>query len=72
MRLILLLPLMLAVPAAAQDNAKPVIRMIDATTLSMADLMALAAAERDNPTPLSCCDWGAGCAPHGVQNQPDS
>ncbi len=36
------------------------IRMIDATKLTVAELMALANAERRNPGPLSCCDWSGG------------
>ena len=48
---------LLAPPAMAQE-----IKLIDATKLTVADLMALAAAERDAPTPLNCCDWGGlGC-----------
>ncbi len=40
------------------------ITIIDARDLSVEDLMALAAAERDNPTRLQCCDWGGSCLPH--------
>ena len=51
-----------AVPLAvmAQDAPRQtqVIEMIDETTLTVAELMALAAAERDAPTALSCCDCG--------------
>lgn len=60
-----------AVPLAvmAQDAPRQtqVIEMIDETTLTVAELMALAAAERDAPTALSCCDWSIGAYQlHGV------
>lgn len=58
MRPLLLAAALIASPAQGQE-----IEMIDATKLSVADLMAMAAAERDTPTPLNCCDWGGlGCA----------
>ncbi len=38
--------------------------MIDATKLSVAELMALADAERQNAERHNCCDWGGGgCDP---------
>ena len=77
MRLILFLALTLAAPAVAQGSSEtadpaPAIRMIDAKGLSVADLMAMAAAERRQPTALSCCDWGGGCIVHPQQSLPDS
>ena len=60
MRMMFLIALLMATPATAQQ-----ITMIDATTLTVEQLMAMAAAERDAPTPLSCCDWGGlGCVVH--------
>ncbi|MGI9394158.1 MAG: hypothetical protein ACR2OY_05885 [Boseongicola sp.] len=60
--------LLLATPVQAQEHAVQVIngiRMIDATKLSVAELQALAIAERENPTHVNCCDWsgGGGCNP---------
>lgn len=77
MRLILFLALTLAAPAVAQDasetaNPAQAIRMIDAKGLSVAELMAMAAAERRQPTALSCCDWGGGCIVHPQQTVPES
>lgn len=38
------------------------IRMIDARDLSVEELIAMAAAERENAGAYSCCDWGGmGC-----------
>ena len=62
-----LIVLLLAAPVQAQENGVQVvggIRMIDATKLSVAEIQALAAAERENPTHVNCCDWsGGGCNP---------
>ena len=62
-----LIVLLLAAPAQAQETGVQVvggIRMIDATKLSVAEIQALAAAERENPTHVNCCDWsGGGCNP---------
>ena len=64
----IILPLaVLPVNAIAADldhsaRIQPVkdITMIDATRLTVAELMALANAERQNPGPFSCCDWSGG------------
>ncbi len=57
MRTIFLIAVVFGTPVATQQPG-----MIDATKLSVAELMALAAAERAAPTRLSCCDWGGlGC-----------
>ncbi len=64
---VLLVPLILAaLPAFAGEDTqtKPqisAIRMIDASTLTMEELLAMANAERQNPNDWSCCDWGGGC-----------
>ncbi|MGI9390048.1 MAG: hypothetical protein ACR2O1_08330 [Boseongicola sp.] len=68
MQRIWLIFLLLAAPVQAQEHAVQVIngiRMIDATKLSVAEMRALAAAERENPTHVNCCDWsgGGGCNP---------
>lgn len=67
MQRICLVLLLLAAPVQAQDTGVQVvngIRMIDATKLSVAELQALAAAERETPTHVNCCDWGGGgCNP---------
>ncbi|MDD9921620.1 MAG: hypothetical protein OXQ92_04965 [Boseongicola sp.] len=59
----LILILALAGPVAAQEPAEAP-ALIDATKLSVAELMALAAAEREAQDALGCCDWGGlGCVP---------
>jgi hypothetical protein len=67
MRQIWMILFLMAAPVQAQDSAVQVIngiRMIDATKLSVAELQALAAEERENATFLNCCDWGGGgCQP---------
>ena len=67
MRQIWLILLLMATPVQAQETGVQVIngiRMIDATKLSVAELQALAAAERENATHINCCDWGGGgCQP---------
>lgn len=67
MRPALLILLLLAAPVQAQETGVQVIngiRMIDATKLSVTELQALAAAERENATHINCCDWGgSGCQP---------
>ena len=67
MRTLLVLLTILAPPAMAGDGAVTIvngIRMIDATKLSVAEIQAMAAAERENPTHVNCCDWsGGGCNP---------
>ena len=58
-----IIAILLASPALAGDDAVTVvngIRMIDATKLSVAELQALAAEERENAGAHSCCDWGGG------------
>lgn len=45
------------------------IRMIDASKLTLEELMELARAERNDPTRLQCCDWGGGtCIDHDPQS----
>ncbi len=61
----------LACPAYAMDAATGGPKMIDATGLSVKELMALAAAERAAPDAMSCCDWGGlGCQPHAQSSAP--
>jgi|AMFO01.1.fsa_nt_gi hypothetical protein len=68
MRVLFLIAVMFGSPVAAQQSG-----MIDATKLSVAELMALAAAERAAPTRLSCCDWGGlGCVTREAKKQPPS
>lgn len=51
--------------AISPDN----IEMIDASKLSLEELMALAHQERENATRLHCCDWGGGsCLPHSPES----
>lgn len=63
----LLIPLILAglpVLAGEDTDAKAqmsTITMIDATRLTMEELLAMANVERQNPNDWSCCDWGGGC-----------
>ena len=84
MRLALILIIAMAGAAPAQEAATTVVNgitLIDATKLSLEELMALADTERQNATRLHCCDWGGGgCdskaalktfAP-GASNQPGS
>ena len=40
------------------------IELIEAKHLSVEELLAFAAAEREDPTRLQCCDWGGSCLPH--------
>ena len=55
----LLAAMLIGGPAMAEA---PAIRMIDASELTVEELLALAAAERENAGPHSCCDWGGmGC-----------
>lgn len=65
MKTMLLITLLLAAPGQAQETGVQVIdgiRFIDASKLSVTELQALAAAERENPTHVNCCDWsGGGC-----------
>ncbi len=67
MRQIWMILFLMAAPVQAQDSAVQVIngiRLIDASKLSVAELQALAAAERANATHINCCDWGGnGCDP---------
>lgn len=67
MRYALPLLLLLCAPALAGENAVQVvngIRMIDATKLTVAELQAMAADERESATRVQCCDWGGGgCNP---------
>ena len=53
----------LSLPAPANEaDPKVTPELIDATRLSVTELMALAAAERDGAEAHSCCDWGGlGC-----------
>lgn len=44
------------------------ITIIDATSLTLEELMALSRAERENPTRLQCCDWGGSCLPHAPES----
>ena len=57
-------PTALEVLEAARKIKPEDVQMIDASTLSLEELMALAAAERANPTRLQCCDWGGSCLPY--------
>ena len=67
MRFLVFILTLLALPATAEESAVQIvngIRIIDATKLSVAELMALADEERQNATPAHCCDWGGGgCDP---------
>ena len=67
MRSLTLILVLLAAPVQAQETGVQMvdgIRMIDATKLSVAEIQALAAAEREHPTHVNCCDWsGGGCNP---------
>ena len=67
MRQIWMILFLMAAPVQAQETGVQVvngIRMIDAAKLSVAELQALAAAERENATHINCCDWGGiGCQP---------
>jgi len=57
--------LTLSTPGQAQE-----ITMIDATKLTVAELMALANQDRQAATLVDCCDWsGGGCLPQRVRQQ---
>jgi len=60
--------LLSATPLWAEgESATPEIKMIDATTLTVEELMALAAAERESVGAHTFCDWGGmGCEPEKV------
>lgn len=68
MRAIILI-IALASPAASQQISEPAQpTLIDATKLSVAELLALAAQERAEQSAQGCCDWGGlGCVPHQVR-----
>ena len=55
-------------PASAGEETDP--HMIDATTLTVAELMALAAEERESAQAHDCCDWGGlGCRVGAVREE---
>lgn len=63
MRFLVFILTLLALPATAEESAVQIvngIRIIDATKLSVAELMALADEERQTATRAQCCDWGGG------------
>lgn len=68
MRYTVILVSLLAAPAMAQQSLPEIAaapQIIDATKLTVEELMALARAERERPTSFSCCDWGGlGCVVH--------
>lgn len=66
MRIVLVVFMLSAQPVWADGSgAGAPAEPIDATTLTVAELLALAAAERERADPSGCCDWGGlGCMPH--------
>ena len=67
MRKALMVLFLLALPVQAEESAVQIvngIRTIDATKLSVAELLALAGAARESASHVNCCDWsGGGCQP---------
>ena len=67
MRLLALLIMLTPAPIWAGEPAEPEIKMIDGTKLTVEELMAMAAAEREAEGAHTCCDWGGmGCQPEKV------
>ena len=66
MRTILILLSASVAPAFA---AEVEIQVIDATELSVAEFLAMAAEARQNAENHDCCDWGGlGCVPDSVRS----
>ena len=67
MRILATLLLLFSAPIWAEGTHKPEIKMIDGTKLTVEELMAMAAAEREAEGAHTCCDWGGmGCQPEKV------
>ena len=65
MRSLLVFLFAVASPAFAGEGE---FRLIDATKLSVEELMAMAAEARQNAQLHDCCDWGGlGCVPETVR-----
>ena len=67
MAVVLIIFALLIMPAMAGQSAAPQHppRLVDATKLTVEELLALAVAERERADRLGCCDWGGlGCMIH--------